>query len=106
MPGKRKPRWTPDEHARFLELRAQGLENAEIARLLGRTVKAVACRAVIYGLPYQYRPNEFRFWRKVDKRGGDECWLWLGWRDKDGYGRFVLRSSTGRVGLTGSRTKT
>jgi len=28
-----------------------------------------------------------RFWAKVDKRGSNECWLWLKSRDKDGYGR-------------------
>jgi len=29
-----------------------------------------------------------RFWSKVDKRGDDECWNWLGYKDKDGYGTF------------------
>lgn len=29
-----------------------------------------------------------RFWRKVDRRGPDECWEWSGRRDKDGYGQF------------------
>lgn len=29
-----------------------------------------------------------RFWSKVDKRGADECWPWLGTRDKDGYGKI------------------
>lgn len=24
------------------------------------------------------RPIEERFWEKVDKRGDDECWIWLG----------------------------
>lgn len=28
-----------------------------------------------------------RFWPKVDKRGSDECWPWLGLKDKAGYGR-------------------
>lgn len=27
-----------------------------------------------------------RFWSKVDKSG--ECWVWLAYRDKDGYGKF------------------
>jgi hypothetical protein len=33
-------------------------------------------------------PSE-RFWNKVDKRGPDDCWLWLGntWKTT-GYGRF------------------
>ena len=31
-----------------------------------------------------------RFWAKVDKRGPNECWPWLGWRKPKGYGRFYL----------------
>ena len=27
-----------------------------------------------------------RYWAKVDKRSPDECWPWLGTKDKDGYG--------------------
>lgn len=29
-----------------------------------------------------------RFWAKVEKRGPDECWPWIGRKDKSGYGRF------------------
>lgn len=29
-----------------------------------------------------------RFWPKVRKRGPDQCWLWTGARDRDGYGIF------------------
>lgn len=32
---------------------------------------------------------EERFWVKVDRRGDDECWPWLGFIEKKGYGRFV-----------------
>ena len=28
-----------------------------------------------------------RFWRMVQKT--ETCWLWVGWRDKDGYGLFT-----------------
>jgi hypothetical protein len=31
---------------------------------------------------------EERFWAKVDKSG--ECWEWIGYRDKDGYGRAPI----------------
>lgn len=34
---------------------------------------------------------EDRFWPKVDKRGEDECWPWLGGKDRDAYGTFFLR---------------
>lgn len=35
-----------------------------------------------------HAPIEVRFWRYVDKRGPDECWPWLGKRQKQGYGRI------------------
>lgn len=31
-----------------------------------------------------------RFWEKVDKRGPNECWMWLGSHNGNGYGRFAL----------------
>jgi hypothetical protein len=31
-----------------------------------------------------------RFWAKVDVRGSDDCWLWQGARDVNGYGRLIL----------------
>lgn len=43
---------------------------------------------------------EDRFWAKVDKRGDDECWLWLAWRDHGGYGR-LQRGGRGE-GLVGA----
>src|SRR6185369_17208500 len=30
-----------------------------------------------------------RFWRKVDRRGVDECWPWLGGTSHDGRGRML-----------------
>lgn len=29
-----------------------------------------------------------KFWSRVDKRGDDECWGWLGSFDRDGYGQM------------------
>lgn len=34
------------------------------------------------------RSFEERFWEKVDRRGPDECWLWMAAADKHGYGRI------------------
>lgn len=31
-----------------------------------------------------------RFWAKVDRRGADECWLWNGPRNSEGYGTFYV----------------
>lgn len=37
------------------------------------------------------RPSfEERFWTKVRKNDGDQCWEWLAGRDKDGYGMFSI----------------
>lgn len=38
-------------------------------------------------MPYS-APNEERFWSAVDVKENDECWLWLGSKDKNGYGWF------------------
>jgi HNH endonuclease len=34
-----------------------------------------------------------RFWQKVDKRGPDDCWEWLGSRGQWGHGRFNTRGT-------------
>ncbi len=31
-----------------------------------------------------------RFWRKVARRGPDDCWFWTAMRFKNGYGRFKI----------------
>jgi hypothetical protein len=38
-------------------------------------------------MPAKILPS-IRFWAKVDKRGLDECWPWLGHRRAKGYGSF------------------
>jgi hypothetical protein len=38
-------------------------------------------------------PVEERFWPKVDMRGDDECWPWLGYRDRRGYGKIRPKQS-------------
>jgi hypothetical protein len=30
-------------------------------------------------------------WSKVDKKGEDECWPWLGYKNKEGYGRVMIK---------------
>jgi hypothetical protein len=29
-------------------------------------------------------------WSKVDKKGEDECWPWLGYKNENGYGRVMI----------------
>lgn len=40
-----------------------------------------------------------RFWSKIDKRGADECWNWIGPMNRSGYGKFSLwgKADRGRV---------
>lgn len=33
-------------------------------------------------------PVDARFWRRVDRRGPDECWEWTGTKNADGYGQM------------------
>lgn len=47
------------------------------------------------GSPEIKRPNPRgtmleRFWRHVQRRGEEECWLWTGFLDKDGYGKLRI----------------
>lgn len=41
-------------------------------------------------LPSVSEKDIARFWSKVDKRGPDECWPWIGKRNRDGYGRLHI----------------
>lgn len=44
-------------------------------------------------------PNESckaRFWAKVEIKGPDDCWPWMGYRDAKGYGSFQLGSPGSR----------
>jgi len=34
------------------------------------------------------------FWVKVDRRGPDECWQWLAYKDDGGYGHFMVTVGT------------
>lgn len=43
----------------------------------------------MYGTYVRGEPLEVRFWKKVDVRGEDDCWLWLAGQDGDGYGAFM-----------------
>jgi len=36
------------------------------------------------------RSLEERFWEKVNRRGPDDCWMWMANKDKDGYGMFRI----------------
>jgi len=48
-------------------------------------------------IPQLTKSDLTRFWVKVDMKGPDECWKWLAYRCKDGYGRFDLCQSPFRA---------
>lgn len=37
------------------------------------------------------------FWSKVDKRGEDECWLWIASKNSRGYGNFTVNDTAIRA---------
>lgn len=37
-----------------------------------------------------------RFWSKVDMAGMNKCWIWMGSKDKNGYGRLNCKLSNGK----------
>ncbi len=43
-------------------------------------------------MPVKARPIEERFWEKVQKKGLNECWPWLGYRNALGYGQMRIGS--------------
>lgn len=47
-------------------------------------------RSRLYGRTWSVKElsEQARFWRKVDRRGEDECWLWTGGTRGKGYGAF------------------
>lgn len=45
---------------------------------------------ILQAIEKRKKSPEERFWRKVDKKGEDECWEWLGKVEKSGYGNFVV----------------
>jgi hypothetical protein len=57
----------------------------------GRSTKCPSCANRIRAR----RVFEARFWGKTDRTGS--CWLWLGTRDKDGYGKYGARSITNEI---------
>lgn len=48
-------------------------------------------------------PLHVRFWQKVEKRGGNKCWIWTGARDNHGYGKIGVGGGPNRVNLKAHR---
>jgi hypothetical protein len=46
---------------------------------------------------FENAPVEDRFWAKVDIRGPEECWNWMGAKLPDGYGQFKIGSGSERA---------
>lgn len=41
-------------------------------------------------MPPRQKPLADRFWAKIKLAGPDECWEWMGAKDKNGYGRIQV----------------
>jgi len=41
----------------------------------------------------KFRNSTSDFWKLVDRKGDDDCWVWRGWVGKDGYGRFYFQGA-------------
>jgi hypothetical protein len=78
-----------------------GLESQKISgchpRCSGLLVPSPAIRAcgwqVREGIVELSEKDKARFWAKVDKRGGDECWGWKAAIRPNGYGVMMLRTA-------------
>lgn len=72
-----------------IESRTKGYCNKHYQRVLkhGDVNAGVGLRA----------PVEDRFWRFVDRRGTNECWPWVGSKDRLGYGH--LKSAESSAGI-------
>jgi HNH endonuclease len=71
------------------------MEVAEIGRTLLYRLQGATSRDA-HRDSGRFRPGDetARFWSQVDRGGG--CWLWIGHRNRDGYGQFKV---TVRAGL-------
>lgn len=43
---------------------------------------------------YDREDPKVRFWRYVDKRSDEECWIWLGANNAQGYGKISIEGIT------------
>src|SRR3990167_43424 len=60
---------------------------------MGRTIPVItaSARGRQGSTRMTLKNTEARYWSLVDKRGPNECWVWRGYRHKQGYGRFKWR---------------
>jgi hypothetical protein len=50
-------------------------------------------------VPFTSTPLDQRFWPKVDRRDSNECWPWIGCKNRKGYGHISLRRDGRKVHL-------
>jgi predicted DNA-binding protein YlxM (UPF0122 family) len=89
----RKKTLTEEQVQNIRELYATGLwSRREIAEKFG--VKHHIITASIKGVVKPKLSFEHKLWSKIDKKGEDECWLYTGGLDRDGYGHFYYDGKT------------
>lgn len=73
-----------------------GCDKKHLARGLCRNHYYVARRNGSLGMSdHLSRTPEQRYWAKVDKSG--DCWTWIGFRDRNGYGQFHYGGGSNHV---------
>ncbi len=65
--------------------------------LSNRTWQAIQLKASRLKLCYQVGMPEARFWKQVNKKSDNECWNWVGYCKRDGYGQ--IRSKDKRISV-------
>jgi hypothetical protein len=75
------------------ELYATGIwSQRELAEKFG--VKHHIITAAVKGVKKPKLSFEHKLWSKIDKKGEDECWHYIGALDRDGYGHCVYDGKT------------
>ena len=69
--------------------------SSEVNRRVTWGKRRGCCSHECAALPHILNPW---FWSHVDKSAGlDECWIWTGGKDKDGYGKFAYGPHSART---------
>lgn len=90
------PNIVRNKKTELIALRLSGMALTEIAKIYG--VNESSIRKVLgkTGIVREWRtrPISERFWKKVDKKGPDDCWEWKGSKSSSGYGHIIFEGKT------------
>ena len=90
------PKWSAEEDAELLRLKAAGWSNAQIARTLGRTLRACACRAAMFNRGEgRMTKTAAAPWTKED-----DAWL------LESYRKYGAKACAEKLGRTAESVRT